>query len=174
MLMLKTQSAPLPAWVQTLQPGDVVLFAFPCAEPNEPPKRRTCLVLDIVRTGSRPTVEIAYGTSADTSANVGLEIRVTSPDDMAAAGVRRPTRFVGARRMVVPFDHSGWDVNASHSSPVIGRLPAGPMARLHAVRARLHAERDIAADRRAEKRRTFTVEHRRRRSVSIPGKAVQG
>ncbi|MER2509256.1 MAG: hypothetical protein ABTQ27_10910 [Amaricoccus sp.] len=89
------------------------------------------------------------------------------------AGLRRPTRFVCARRLWVSLDHPGWDVNPKHPTPVIGALTSEGMARLNAIRARIHALRDIAADRRASRRRDFTVEHRRRRTIARPGKAVR-
>jgi hypothetical protein len=75
---------------------------------------------------------------------------------------------------MVSLDHSGWDLNPKHPSPILGRLLPKAMTRMNAIRAKVHALRDIAADRRATRRREFTVEHRRRRTVSRPGKAVRG
>jgi hypothetical protein len=166
----------MPAWGATLRPGHVVLFRFPCAEkhPTEEPKRRTCLVLEVDDRDGRRFVELAYGTSAQTTANVGDEIHVIEPDDLAQAGVRRPTRFVCARRITVALDNPGWDINPAYPSPVIGRLAPMAASRMNAIRARIHALRDVAADRLASRRSGFTVEHRRRRSTIQPGKAVRG
>ena len=175
MLDMTTTSAPIPAWGDTIQRGDVVLFRFPHAEgdANDAPKSRTCLVLDIETRNGRRVVELAYGTSVDSRINVGHEIDVDQPAEMAAAGVHKPTRFVGARRIVVGFDHEGWDINPTHPSPVIGRLARQALARMNAVRARIPAARDIAADRRAVPRRPFTVEHRRSRKPALRRQGVR-
>jgi hypothetical protein len=175
--MTQTHTAAPPSdWRSSLQRGDVVLFRFPCAEPNppEPPKRRTCLVLEVEERAGRRFAENAYGTTAETAANVGDDIHVSAPEEIEHAGVNRPTRFVCSRRITVPLDHPGWDLNPKHPSPVLGRLLPKGIARMNAIRAKIHALRHIAADRRATRRREFTVEHRRRRTVSRPGKAVRG
>jgi hypothetical protein len=176
MLQLNTLPAPMPAWGNDLRRGDVVLYRFPCAEehPAEPPKRRTCLVLEVEDRSGRRFVQLAYGTSVESTANRGDEIRVFSPEETALAGVRKPTRFVCSRRIRVALDHPGWDINRAHRSPIIGRLAPTATRKMNAIRTRNHALRDIAADRRASRRRTFTVEHRRRRRVSLPGRAVRG
>lgn len=175
--MTQTQTAAPPSdWRAHLRPGDVVMFRFPCAEPEpaELPKRRTCLVIDIEDRCGRRHAVIAYGTTSETNANVGDEVRVSAPEEIAHAGIHRPTRFVCSRRITVPLDHSGWDLNPKHPSPVVGRLLPKAMTRLNAIRAKIHARRDVLADRRASRRREFTVEHRRRRTVVRPGKAVRG
>ena len=176
MLQLNTQPAPMPAWGDDLKRGDVVLFRFPCAEdhPTEEPKRRTCLVLEVEDRGGRRFAEIAYGTSSETRANVGGDLVVAAPEELAVAGLRKPTRFVCSRRVWVSLDHPGWDINPAHPSPIIGHLAPKATRKMNAIRARLHALRDIAADRRASRRREFTVEHRRRRTFARPGKAVRG
>lgn len=176
MLQLTTLSAPMPAWARNLQPGDVVLLRFPCEEehPTEKPKSRTCLVLEVEDRAGDRFIEIAYGTSADTGANIGDAFWVDSPEEMAVAGIHKPTRFVCARRVWVTPGHPGWDLNPKHRTPVVGHLPPAAMRKMNAIRAKIHARRDIIADRRASRRREFTVEHRRRRTVVRPGKAVRG
>lgn len=114
-----------------------------------------------------------YGTSVDSRKNVGYEIDVSKPEAMAAAGVRKPTRFVCARRIIVTVDHPGRDLNPRHATPVIGRLAPEAMERMNAIRARIHAARDIIADRRAAKRRPFTVEHRRGGKIAFGRREVQ-
>ena len=49
MFDMTNTSAPIPAWSDAIQRGDVVLFHFPCAEDSatETPKSRTCLVLEV-------------------------------------------------------------------------------------------------------------------------------
>ena len=135
--------------------GDIVLFRFPTAEEEAEigaPKRRPCLVLDTFERGGARYVELAYGTSAMTKANRGYEILVKQPASRAAAGLNRPTRFVGARRAIVNVNNIG-SSDMARGMEVIGHLDDALQARMHAVRARLQAEADIAAHDRAEKRR---------------------
>ena len=173
MFDMTNNSAPAPAWNDTIQHGDVVLFHFPCAEGGATgtPKSRTCLVLDVQDRDGRRFVELAYGTSVASRLNVGHEIDIFEPAEMTAAGVRKPTRFVGARRVIVAVDHSGWDLNPRHATPVIGHLGPLGMARMNDVRARIEAMRDIAAERRDQRGRPITVEHRNRRSEAIARRA---
>ncbi|KKL85040.1 hypothetical protein LCGC14_1958730, partial [marine sediment metagenome] len=64
---------------------------------------------------------------------------------------------------------------------VLGRLDGSAFAAMNAVRGRIHAERDMAADHRVGRRtragvdrgRGFTVERRTPRRVAVAGKAVQ-
>ncbi|WP_139226808.1 hypothetical protein [Poseidonocella pacifica] len=64
---------------------------------------------------------------------------------------------------------------------MLGRLGGSALAAMNAVRGRIHAERDIATERRAERRsraavgrgRSFTVERRAPRCLAVAGKAVQ-
>jgi hypothetical protein len=172
MLDMTTTTTPAPAWAKNLQRGDLVLFHFPCAEENpaEAPKSRTCLVLETEVRGGRLHLELAYGTSANTRANVGNEIPIDTAADMKSAGVRKPTRIVCDRRIRVTPDHPGWDINPRHPSPVIGRLSPQSLARMNAIRAKIHAHRDIAMGQRAANGRPFRVEHRRRR-VRAPQRA---
>lgn len=140
----------------------------------EKPKSRTCLVPEVEDRAGGRFIEIAYGTSADNGANVGDAFWVESPEEMAIAGIHKPTRFVCARRVCVTPDHPGWDVNPKYRTPVVGHLPPAAIRKMNAIRAKIQARRDIAADRRASRRREFTVEHRRRRRIIRPAKAVRG
>ena len=112
---------------------------------------------------------LAYGTSASTPANRGYEIAITHVADLQAAGLTRATRFVGARLLSVSRDHTGFDVGGTEP-PVIGRLPENRIERMNWVRARIHAERDIAADRRAEGRKVGPVVEPRRRGFALTKK----
>lgn len=146
---------PANAPFEQLQRGDIVLFRFPLAEvDDEPgaPKRRPCLVLDTLCIGGFPFFELAYGTSADTSANRGYEVIVKRPSARATAGLTKPTRFVCARRIIVHADHSGFD-GRTKGPQIIGRLDAPLLERMNAVRARIQAEADIAAHYREERQR---------------------
>lgn len=102
---------------------------------------------------------LAYGTSAMSDANTGYEVRVRHAEDAMASGFAKPTRFVGARRLLVPLTHSGFPVGDS-GNPVIGRLTGTLFERLNRVRARIFAEADIAAEKRAERRREILAVRR--------------
>lgn len=157
--MLDTTTALLhtmtPAWRDHVAVGDIVSFHFPCATDDDAtaPKARPCLVLDVENIGGQRYALLAYGTTATTGANRGYEIRVRSAEALATAGLHKPTRFVAARRLLVPLDSGGFACCAGTGAPVLGCLTGETRERMHAVRARIHAERDIAADRRASRRR---------------------
>jgi hypothetical protein len=126
MFDMTQDTTPPTDWRDTLAPGDVVLFRFPHSEPGDETdaKRRPCLVLAIQTLGGRRVVELAFATTAKTKANVGLEIHVNRPDSLAAAGLRKPTRFVCARRFLAPFDHVGWSVQPALAGLVyVAALP---------------------------------------------------
>lgn len=168
-----------PAWRDHIGVGDIVSFRFPCASEDDatPPKARPCLVLDVETIGGHHYLVLAYGTTATTGANRGYEIRVRSAEALASAGLHKPTRFVAARRLLVPLDSGGFVHSKATGTPVLGRLTGEPRERMHAVRARIHAERDIAADRRASRRRAssfrsptprpFVVEVRRTKRQAV-------
>lgn len=161
------------AWRDQLAHGDIVLFRFPLSDGSEtaPIKARPCVVLDIETIEGERYALVAYGTTSRRRSNVGEEIHVRKREAYTAAGLDRPTRFIGARRVLVPLTHSGFVSRTGTDSPVIGRLTGSEFERLNAVRGRIHALRDIAADRRTNwsKRPApcFSVEHRnpKRRDV---------
>lgn len=125
-------------WQDSLQRGDVVLFRFPVDDGDgddgaDQPKARPCLVMERAVLQGVTFLKLAYGTSAMTRANRGHEVRVTRPEGMRTAGVREPTRFVGARAILVSPEHSGFALGPA-GSPVIGRLDAGLVARMDRIR----------------------------------------
>lgn len=124
-----------PNWPDCLQRGDVVLFRFPVADESgaPKPKARPCLVLERAVLKGVTFVKLAYGTSAMTRANRGHEVRVTRPDGMRAAGVKEPARFVCARAILVPPEHSGFAPGPT-GSPVIGCLDEVLAERMHRIR----------------------------------------
>lgn len=158
-------------WFADLSWGDIVSFRFPVEDGEDVPKKRPCLVLDTLLVGGRRFAVLAYGTSVRNNSNRGYEVRLGAVDAMEA-GLHRSTRFIGARRLTVSLDHDGFVASGTARSPVIGRLKGSAFDRMNAVRGRIHAEADIAAESRAERRdrpkprhrRTqppsFTVEHR--------------
>ena len=165
-------------WQQTLSRGDIVRFRFPRAE-DDPrdggfAKARPSLVLETGCFRDRRFVKLAYGTSADTTANRGYEVRVMHPDAIAAAGLDKPTRFVCARTLIVSLDNPGFEPAETNGIPVIGRLDPDLLERMNAVRARLQAEADIAAEARAERRRNRRVWRREARGLPQRNRAHRG
>ncbi|MCB1347122.1 MAG: hypothetical protein KDK11_00175 [Maritimibacter sp.] len=154
-------------WANEIKRGDVVLFRYPIRNPRaeETPKTRPCLVLEIDERFGTKRLTLAYGTSVPSSANRGYEIPVTLPDDMRAAGLKRATRFVGARLLSVSPDNPGFSLGSRSRSPIIGRLSHNRIERMDWIRARLHAERDIAAERRGKRTRNAPTVVRRRRKI---------
>ena len=164
-------TSPIPtmtaAWRAHVSHGDIVSFRFPLAEDAaaERPKARPCLILNVVMCGDRRYVLLAYGTTSRRTSNVGHEIHVRRQAAYAAAGLDEPTRFVAARRLLVPLTHSGFVVCSNMDSAVIGRLGGRALDDMNAVRARIFAERDIAEqhqtnDRRRRQRSQSTVVRR--------------
>lgn len=141
-------------WKVGIKIGQIVLFRFPIREnaSEEQPKLRPCLVLNTRRMLGKVFVELAYGTSAQTTANKGYEVRILRDADANEVGLSRPTRFIGARRVIVSLDNPGFDVNL-FDSPVVGQLTGELFERLNAVRARLQAEADMAQATREERKR---------------------
>ncbi|CTQ48097.1 hypothetical protein [Jannaschia donghaensis] len=169
-------------WRDHISPGDIVSFRFPLAEDGNRahPKARPCLILDIEERGDHRFALIAYGTTSRRKSNIGYEVHVRRREDYAAAGLNRPTRFVGARRVLVSLDHSGFALCGATGSAVLGRIEGKPYEVMNLVRGRIYAIRDIAADRRARAQR-FRMRGRKdgtgraRPAVSLataPGTAV--
>ncbi|RVV96523.1 hypothetical protein EKE94_18290 [Mesobaculum littorinae] len=155
--MLDTTTTTLtmtPVWRDHLSYGDIVSFRFPLAEEASTgqPKARPCLVLDIETQDNQRYALLAYGTTSRRRSNVGYEIHVRRRDEYLPAGLDEPTRFVGARRLLVPLTHSGFAICRATGSAVLGRLDGAPFEDMNAVRGRIHAEADIAADRRSRRR----------------------
>ncbi|WP_375173879.1 hypothetical protein [Pseudooceanicola sp.] len=170
-----------PAWRDHLFHGDIVSFRFPLAEEASTgqPKARPCLVLDIETRDEQRYALLAYGTTSRRRSNVGYEVHVRRRDEYLPAGLDEPTRFVGARRLLVPLTHSGFAICRATGSAVLGRLDGAPFDAMNAVRGRIHAEADIAADRRSRRRRGLrrprdvVVEHRPPRRAGPARKEVQ-
>ena len=165
-MTLTTQTA---AWRQTLSAGHVVSFTFPCAEGDDSlEKNRPALILAVDRSGPKPMATVAYGTSRRTDANTGLELHVRRLADLAAAGLHRRTRFVGARTAIVPLTSPRF-VTCRAGTAIFGALPAHLHPRLADVAARCHIWRrkdDIPSRR--------TRQGRRRRDRTTIGESAMG
>ena len=92
-------------WRDHVSYGDIVSFRFPLAEEGAAgcPKARPCLVLDVEVRGGQRYALLAYGTTSRRRSNVGYEVHVRRRTDYLSAGLNEPTRFVGARRLLVPL-----------------------------------------------------------------------
>lgn len=125
----------------TLATGDIVAFRFPSTEGEQlREKERPCLILDT----DGVSIVVAYGTSSRGRSNRGQDLMINFPKDWSSAGLRRATRFVGARRVRVPVDSARLVPNSA-GTPRIGRLPEGLQPRLEGIRARL-LDRDGVAE----------------------------
>lgn len=167
-------------WKQDLAIGDVVLFRFPTTETDgEAPKRRPCLVLETPRLGGQCFAKLAYGSSAYGASNRGREVLVRQAPSIATAGLNRPSRFTLNRSLVVSLAHPGFEAE-THGDPRIGLLDERLMERLHALRAQMQADADIAADHRRarrEERHRWRAEGRaaaQHNRALLQGRAVAG
>lgn len=150
--------APRADWKADLVRGDIVAFRFPTRDGTGAPKARPCLVIEVEMVGDTQLVTLAYGTSAPRGSDRRYEIRVDRDGEPEASGLNRPTRFQCALRLTVSTESGGFVLRPALRSPVIGRLIPRRIATMNSVRGRLHAEADIAAERRAERRRELMQE----------------
>ncbi|WP_156127821.1 hypothetical protein [Pseudooceanicola atlanticus] len=155
-------------WAEYVEPGHVVLFRFPVRYPQTKdglPTARPCLVLEVDGEGASRKLVLAYGTTATSISHTGYDIRLTRLSDLKSAGLKRPTRFIGARLLSVSPNHDGFPIGMT-GTPVTGRLADAPWERMQWVRARLHAEHGIAVEHQRERSSTsVAVEHRMRRTM---------
>lgn len=147
-----------PDWQAQLRAGDVVTFKFPLAErgARRLGKTRPCLVLSVADHEGVRHALVAYGTTAETPANRGYDLPIDAPEAMAAAGLHRPTRFVGARRVLVPLTSPMFRPQPDTGSPILGRLAADDRrALLDVLRAILREPARPACRKRCRSRETI-------------------
>src|SRR6056297_3466544 len=127
------------AWQDHLSYGDIVSFRFPLAEEGHTgrPKARPCLVLDIETHGGERYALLAYGTTSRRRSNIGYEVHVRRKVEYLSAGLNEPTRFVGARRLLVPLDHNGFVICGGTGARA--RPPRRQPVRRNERRARPHS-----------------------------------
>lgn len=156
-------------WRDQLAYGALVLFRFPL--PGHAALARPCLVLDVEMIRGRRCAVLAPAMQPNCSPAPGRRVVVDRRADWRAAGLMRATRFCVSSRLIVPLEHAGFAVTQSTGTPVLGQLEGSATERMHVERARLHALRDIRADRitsddrhrnrrGAVRGRDFTVERR--------------
>jgi hypothetical protein len=128
-----------------IRKGAVVSCRFPLVEsPNTPgPAARPALIVRVFHDKSDMTWKaiVAYGTSQDTRANTGYEIRISAPEALAEAGLHRKTRFVLSRMRILPINEDFFAYSQA-GTPVLGYLEDPLMARLATLCDRLGASSD--------------------------------
>lgn len=117
-------------WAAALRPGTIVSFRFPLGEGEGPSKTHPCLVIAVNTQNGRPRITLAYGTSAGSDSNRGLDLDLSEIGEWKAAGLHRPTRFVLMRRVTVGPDDPGFNLHKA-GGPVIGSLAAPALTALH-------------------------------------------
>lgn len=144
-------------WHHTINHGDIVQFRFPVEGrvDREQPALRPCLVLDVEIFAGMVYAVLAPGMvmQGKSGSDRGLQITIDDPEVLAAEALKHPIRFEADRRICVPVSHTGFAPDEASDSPVTGRLTGLAFNRMNAVRARIHAERDIAREYRTERRR---------------------
>ena len=136
---------PASDWRASIAVGDIIRWPLGAERGDG-----IALVVDIETIGGWRVLTVAPGAS-DVAQPVRVgTLRITHLDEVRSAGLSRPVRFELGRRVSLAPQHLGLSVGAD--SPIVGHLCEKALARLHAERACLHALRDIAAERRHERR----------------------
>lgn len=106
---------------------------------------------------SRSTTCSANGTSISSTARAPARARIraprspsTRPRKAPLPGFESPRASCGGGDL--PVSHVGFATPVGHVSPLLGRLDENGMQRLHHARAKHHALRDMAAERRRKAR----------------------
>jgi len=122
--------------------GAIVSCFYPLAEiPARPgPEARPALVIRVFQDHEqgRSMALVAYGTSRNSKANRGYEIRIRREESMRVAGLDRPTRFTLSRMRILPIGPDFFDYK-QHCGPVLGYLDDALQAHLDATCERVAA-----------------------------------
>lgn len=148
--------------------GDIVACRFPIAdEPNRPgDKVRPCVVLAVhQRHDGALFVEVAYGTDAVHTSNSGFDFAIVDEAEYLGAGLKKPTRFVLRRSVVVPVSDAYLDFNHAGTAK-IGSLPAKSRDRME--------ERDKARVARRRPNGVVVCHRPRKKVIAMPGAQVAG
>ena len=153
MLISEIRSAAQAAMPRVLERGDLVFFAFPAphSPEHEEPPLRACLVLDTQKRAGRLFLTLAPGEEHPPALPRGYEIAVSRRLAVKEAGLSEAHMFYADQRLTVAATHPGF---GPRMAPwIIGALDRQGADRMNAVRARIQALRDIAAERRRERQR---------------------
>lgn len=144
-------------WHDTVSHGDVVQFRFPIEGEGDQkqPAPCPCLVLDVEIFAGMVYAVLAPGMTSQgkSRSDRGFQISADDLEVPATAALNHPIRFETEQRICVPLSHEGFAPDRASDSPVTGRLTGSAFERMNAIRARIHAERDIAREARTEQRR---------------------
>jgi hypothetical protein len=128
------QTAPT-AWQSDLKPNHIVAFRFPHERKSSVgPKVRPTLVLDVLTIGEERYAVLAYGTSSSRRRSHDLLVPVTCSAELEAASLYTPTKFDGARRILVPLSDAGFSCSCKLSTPILGHLTGTSADRVETVR----------------------------------------
>ena len=130
----RTQTAQS-AWQSDIKPNHIVAFRFPHERKSTVgPKVRPTLVLDVLTIGDERYAVLAYGTSSPRRRSRDLLVPVTSAAELETASLNAPTKFDGARRILVPLSDSGFSCSRKLNTPVLGHLTGASANRGDTVR----------------------------------------
>lgn len=108
---------------------------------------RPTLVLDVENRAGHLFAILAYGTSNPRKLRDTFIVDVSTDAELRTASSRKRTRFQASRRIAVALTNPWFDVSVAKQTPVLGCLTGTALERLHSLRARIHAERDIRRSR---------------------------
>jgi len=119
---------------RTPRKGSIVGYRFPLRESDtEPgPKVRPCLTIATFNQQGRPRCAVAYGTHINTTSNFGYQIDITDPDELQAARLIKPTRFVLARMRILPYGREYFSFGR-FNTPVFGVISNKSKERLEKI-----------------------------------------
>ena len=143
----RNSAEPMADWREKVAVGDIIRWPLGTGAESID---SIALVIDIETVGGWRVLTVAPGIDDVAQPVRAGTLRIVRLDEVRHAGLAKPVRFELARRISLAPQHPGLRIDAG--SPIIGNLCEKALARLHAERARIHALRDIAAERRGERR----------------------
>jgi hypothetical protein len=150
---------PVVPWTDTVSRGDV-LWINP-AGPGATQTPLPCLVLEVEAAPRGKRLLVAPSVAGRADRTQAYEVALRTERECHAAGVSGPTRFLGAARIFLRTTSASIHIPQGAVSPISGRLTGVVLSRMNRVRARIYAERDIAADRAARKAKERAADRRR-------------
>lgn len=157
------QITPVVPWTDTVSRGDV-LWINPTG-PGTTQAPLPCLVLEVEAAPRGKRLLVAPGVAGRADRTQPYEIALRTERECQAAGVPGPTRFLGAARIFLRTTSASIHIPRGAVSPNTGRLTSVVVGRMNRVRARIHSELDIAADRAARKAKERADDRRRTEEV---------
>ncbi|WP_134727158.1 hypothetical protein [Paracoccus luteus] len=161
-----TSARPVPqGWRNTIAVGDIIRWTL------TGDTQAVALIVDVETVAGWQVLTIAPGVDDHAQPVRPGTLRLTRLDEVRQSGLLRPVRFDLERRFSIAPSHPA--LTATQEPPVVGHLCERALERLHTQRARIHALRDIAAWRRAERRAARTGDRRTGWRLSPPAAQPQ-